>query len=332
MLPRPGAQRVRDGRPLGSTAVATYILRRIAALLLSIAVLSVIVFFLMHAAPGGPFSFEKQLPEQQMQNILHKYGLDRPIYEQYFNWVGAMLHGDFGIPFQSPTETVTQVILRAWPVTLAIGAISIAISFSLGFLLGAIAAFHQNSWVDKLVTFGATLGMAIPNYVVAFLLVFIVAVRLGWLPTGGWGEPKHLIMPVIAFSLGPTAIVARMTRANLLEIVALDYVRLARARGIPTRLIVRRYVLKNASIPLITILLPQVPHLLTGSIFVESVFAVPGIGRFFTSSALHHDYPMIMAIAMLVAVLWGIMYLISDVLYALIDPRVGLGGGSVARS
>jgi len=306
--------------------VATYILRRIGALLLSITLLSVIVFFLMHLAPGGPFAFDKPLPPQQMENIFRKYGLDRPLPEQYIKWVAAMLRGDFGIPYQSPTETVTQLILRTWPVTLGYGAIAVAISFGLGMLLGAIAAFRQNSWVDNLVTFVATLGMAVPSYVVAFLLVFIVAVRLGWLPTGGWGEPHHLIMPVIAFSLGPTAIIARMTRANLLEILPLDYVRLAGARGIPTRLIVSRYVLKNAAIPLITILLPLVPYLLTGSIFVESVFAVPGIGRFFVSSAIYHDYPMIMAVAMLVAVLWGVMYLISDVLYVIIDPRVGLAG------
>jgi peptide/nickel transport system permease protein len=306
--------------------VASYILRRAAALLLSIALVSVIVFFLMHLAPGGPFSFDKPLPPQQMENIFRKYGLDRPIHEQYFKWLGAMLQGDFGIPYQSPTETVTQVILRTWPVTLAYGGIAVAISFGLGILLGALAAFRQNTWIDTFVTSVSTLGMAVPSYVVAFLLVFVIAVRLGWLPTGGWGEPKHLIMPVIAFTLGPTAIIARMTRTNLLEILPLDYVRLARARGIPTRLIVRRYVLKNAAVPLITILLPLVPALLTGSIFVESVFAVPGLGRFFVSSAVYHDYPMIMAVAMLVAVLWGVMYLISDVLYALIDPRVGFAG------
>lgn len=294
--------------------------------MLSLAVLSVIVFALMHAAPGGPFSYEQQMPDYMMANILRKYGLDRPIYEQYFSWVSAMLRGDFGIPYQSPTETVTGLILRAWPVTLVIGAISIALAFGFGMLFGAIAALRRNSWVDNVVTFGATLGMAVPSYVIGFLLVFIVAVHLGWLPTGGWGEPKHLIMPVIAFSLGPMAVVARMTRTNLLETISSEHVRLARARGIPTRLIVRRYVLKNAAIPLITVLLPLIPDLLTGSIFVESVFSVPGLGRFFTTSALVRDYPMIMAMAMLVAVLWGVMYLVSDLLYVLIDPRIRLAG------
>jgi len=306
--------------------VLTYILRRLATLLLSITAVSIIVFALMHSVPGGPFTYEKQMPDAAMQNIMVKYGLDRPVYEQYLKWVAAMFRGDFGIPYQSPTETVTQVILRAWPVTLVVGAISISIAFIGGTVLGVIAAFRQNSWVDSLVTFGATLGMAVPNYIIGYMLISVLVIRFGWLPTGGWGEPKHLIMPVIAYTLGPMALVARITRASLLETIPSEYVRLARARGIPGGMVIRRYVIRNAAVPLITILLPLMTGMLTGSIFVESIFSVPGIGRFFTTSALVRDYPMIMALAMLVAVLWGIMYLVSDVLYALIDPRVGLAG------
>ena len=308
--------------------MARYVLRRLASLMLSLVVVSVIVFALMHAAPGGPFSFEQQMPAYMMENILRKYGLDQPVYQQYINWVWAMLHGDFGIPYQSPTETVVGLVLRAWPVTLAVGAVSIAFAFGFGLLFGALAAFKQNSWIDNLVTFGATLGMAVPSYVIGFFLIVVFSIHLGWLPTGGWGEPKHLIMPVIAFSLGPMAIIARMTRVNMLETISSEHVRLARARGIPTRLIVRRYVLKNAAIPMVTVLLPIIPDLLTGSIFVEAVFSVPGLGRFFTTSALTRDYPMIMAMAMMIALLWGIMFLISDVLYAMIDPRVRLAGSS----
>ena len=287
--------------------------------------LSVVVFALMHTVPGGPFSYDQNMPQYMMENIERKYGLDQPVFVQYVNWVAAMLRGDFGIPFQSPTETVVEVVLRAWPVTLddrrRLDRRSRSAS---GMLLGTIAAFNQNSWIDNLVTFAATLGMAVPSYVIGSILVIVVAVQLQWLPTGGWGEPKHLIMPVIAFSLGPMAIVARMTRVNLLEALSAEHVRLARARGIPTRLIVWRYVLKNASIPMITVLLPLIPDLLTGSIFIEAVFSVPGLGRFFTTSALTRDYPMIMAMAMMIALLWGLMYLISDVLYAIIDPRVRL--------
>jgi ABC-type dipeptide/oligopeptide/nickel transport system permease component len=304
--------------------VIGYIARRFGGLLVSLFVLSVVVFALMHTVPGGPFSYEQNMPQYMMDNIAAKYGLDQPVHVQYLKWLVAMLQGDFGIPYQSPTETVVEVVLRAWPVTLIIGAISILFAFGVGMLLGTIAAFNQNSWLDNLVTFAATLGMAVPSYVIGSVLVILVAVQLQWLPTGGWGEPKHLIMPVIAFSLGPMAIVARTTRVNLLEAISAEHVRLARARGIPTRLIVRRYVLKNASIPMITVLLPLIPDLLTGSIFIEAVFSVPGLGRFFTTSALTRDYPMVMAMAMMIALLWGLMYIISDVLYAIIDPRVRL--------
>lgn len=302
-----------------------YVSRRFAGLLVSLFVLSVVVFALMHSVPGGPFSYEQNMPQYMMDNIAAKYGLDQPVHVQYIRWLTAMLQGDFGIPYQSPTETVVDVVLRAWPVTLAIGAVSIVLAFGIGFILGTIAAFHQNSWLDNLVTFAATLGMAVPSYVIGSVLVLVIAVQLQWLPTGGWGEPRHLVMPVIAFSLGPMAIVARTTRVNLLEVISAEHVRLARARGIPTRFIVRRYVLRNASIPMITVLLPLIPDLLTGSIFIEAVFSVPGLGRFFTTSALARDYPMVMAMAMMIALLWGLMYILSDVLYAIIDPRVRLG-------
>jgi peptide/nickel transport system permease protein len=306
--------------------VARYLVGRVASLLLSMLLLSAIVFTLMHMVPGGPFTFEKQMPDHAMENILRKYGLDRPVHEQYLRWLWAMLHGDFGIPFQSPTETVTALILRAWPVTMTIGAITIVVSFSLGILLGTVAAFNQNSWIDGLVTFGATLGITLPNFVIRPSLVFLFAIGLGWLPTGGWGEPKHLVMPVIAYALAPIAVVARTTRTNLLEVIRSEYVRLARARGVPRRLIVSRYVIRNALVPMITVLLPMIPNILTGSIFVETVFAIPGIGRFFTSSALARDYPMVMACTMLVVVLWGITYLLTDILYTLIDPRIRLMG------
>src|SRR3954453_739176 len=204
--------------------------------------------------------------------------------------------------------------------------VTILVAFILGATLGTIAAFNQNSWLDTFVTFGATLGMTVPNFVVGTVLIFVFAVQLGWLPTGGWGEWRHMIMPVVAYSLTPMALVGRTTPTNLLEVIHADYVRLAEARGLPRVLIVTSYVFRNALGPLITVLLPVIPDLLTGSIFVETVFAVPGLGRFFTTSALQRDYPMIMAVAMLIAVLWGLMYIVTDVLYAAIDPRVRLRG------
>ena len=303
-----------------------YISNRLLSLTFSIFVVSVLTFWLMNSVPGGPFDISQKqpLPDYAMQNILHKYGLDQPVYVRYLKWVRAMLHGDFGIPFQSPTETVVEVISRTWPVTITVGIPTILIGFGLGLVLGIISAVNQNTWMDNGVRVLAMFGMTVPNFVVAIWLVLILTIKLGWLPTGGWGEPKHLIMPVIAYSIGPLAAVTRTTRTNTLEVIRSDYVRLAKVRGIPRRHIIQRYILRNSMVPMITVLLPMIPNLLTGSIFIEAAFAVPGIGRFFTTSAMARDYPMIMAMVMLAAVLWGITYLFTDVLYTIIDPRVRL--------
>jgi ABC-type dipeptide/oligopeptide/nickel transport system permease component len=210
---------------------------------------------------------------------------------------------------------------------LIVGAITIFISYGLGLLAGIVAALKQNSWLDNLVTFTATLGITLPNFVVAYMLIFTLSVHYHLLPTGGWGSPKQLIMPVIAYALGPLAVVARYTRTSMLEVLRSEYVRLAHARGVPPGRLLRRYVLRNALIPLITVLGPSIPNILTGSIFIEATFALPGLGRYFVTSSEARDYPMIMACVILVAFAWGFTYLISDLLYTVVDPRIRLGGG-----
>ncbi len=310
-----------------SGGLARYLAKRIIGMLLVVWAVTLFTFVLMHTVPGGPFVFDKQpLPKFAMDNINRKYGLDKPVWEQYLRWSWAVLHFDFGIPFQSPTETVLSLIKRAWPVTLTVGALTIVVAYGFGLLAGIIAATRPNSWLDNIVTFVATLGLTLPNFLIGFLLVFTFSVHLHWLPTGGWGSPKQLIMPVIAYSLGPLAVVARYTRTSMLEVLRSEYVRLARARGVHTWTILTRYVLRNALIPLITVLGPTIPDVMTGSIFIEGTFALPGIGRFFTTSALTRDYPMIVAMVLLVAFPWGATYLISDLLYVVADPRVRLGG------
>lgn len=304
-----------------------YILGRVAGLLFTFLMVSIITFSVMHAVPGGPFDENKQpLPPAAKANILRKYGLDKPIYEQYARYMWAAVHFDFGTPFQSPTETVTGLIARVWPVTLSLAGVVILLSYTLGLLLGILAAINQNKWIDQAVTGFSTLGIAVPNFVVGVWLILILSVKLHWLPTGGWGNFHQLIMPVVVYSLAPMALVARYTRVNMLESLRADYVRTARAKGLGERTIIVRHVLKNALIPLITVLGPQIPNIATGSIFIEAVFRVPGLGRYFYTSALNRDYPMIMATMLLAALLWGITYLISDILYTLVDPRVRLTG------
>lgn len=312
--------------------MSRYIIARLASLVFVLFAVSLIAFLLMHTVPGGPFDIgERRLPEATRLAQLQKYGLDKPLWEQYARYMWHAIHLDFGIPFQSPTDTVISLIARAWPVTIKIGLLTIAISYTLGVLLGFIAALRQNTWIDYLVTFGATLGLTVPNFVVAIWLVLILSVRFQLLPTGGWGEPKQYIMPVIAYSLAPMALVARYTRVSILEVLRADYVRTARAKGLSERRVLMAHVARNALIPLVTVVGPQIPNILTGSIFIESTFRIPGLGRFFVTSTFTRDYPMILALVLLVAALWGITYLLTDVLYMVLDPRIRLttafGGG-----
>ena len=304
-----------------------YILARLGSLVFVLFAVSLIAFLLMHSVPGGPFDEkERRLPEATRLAQLQKYGLDKPLWEQYLRYMWSAARLDFGVPFQSPTETVTGLIARAWPITIRVGLATIILSYSVGLLLGTIAALRQNSWIDYVVTFSATLGLTVPNFVVGTWLILFFAVYLGWLPTGGWGEPRHYILPVIAYSLVPMAVVARYTRVSLLEVLRADYVRTARAKGLSERRVLTWHVARNALIPLITVILPEIPNLLTGSIFIESIFRIPGLGRFFVTSTFTRDYPMILAMVLLIAVLWGVTYLITDILYAALDPRIRLGG------
>ena len=306
-----------------------YLIGRVFGLIIVFLIVSVVAFLLMHAVPGGPFDEEKQpLPPAAKANILRKYGLDKPLWEQYLRYMGSALHGDFGISFQSPTETVTELIGRTWPISIQLGVLAILVAFSTGLTAGIVAAVKQNSWVDHLVTFVSTLGITVPSFVIAIWLLLLFSVQLRWLPTGGWpgsgGDWTTMIMPVITLALGPSAIIARYTRASMVEVISSDYIRTARAKGLSERTIVMGHALKNALIPMITILAPLIPNLITGTIFVEVIFRVPGLGKFFVSSIYLRDYPMIMATMLLVALLWSITYLLSDILYIIVDPRVRL--------
>jgi peptide/nickel transport system permease protein len=309
--------------------MARYLLGRVVGLVIVFVIVSIVAFLLMHSVPGGPFDEEKQpLPPAAKANILRKYGLDKPLYEQYLRYMGSALQGDFGISFQSPTETVIQLIGRTWPVSITLGVLAIIVAFVSGITFGILAAIKQNTWIDYVATFISTLGLTVPNFVIAIWLLLLFTVRLHWLPTGGWlgsgGDWKTLIMPVITLALGPASLVARYTRSSLVEVIHSDYIRTARAKGLAERVVVMRHALKNALIPLITIFGPQIPNLITGTIFVELIFRVPGLGKFFVSSIYLRDYPMIMATMLLVATLWSITYLLSDILYTIVDPRIRL--------
>jgi ABC-type dipeptide/oligopeptide/nickel transport system permease component len=305
-----------------------YLLGRVFGIIVVFIIVSMLAFLLMHSIPGGPFDEEKApLPPAAKENILRKYGLDKPLPEQYLRYMGNALHGDFGTSFQSPTETVTELIARTWPTSMLLGGLAIMLAFSLGLSSGILSAVHQNSWIDYVVTFVSTLGITVPNFVVALWLLLVFSVGFGWLPTGGWApidDWKTLILPVVCLSLHPMALVARYTRSSLVEVLNAEYVRTARAKGLQETAVIIGHALKNALIPLITILGPQIPNLITGTIFIEVIFRVPGLGRFFVTSISLRDYPMIMATMLLVATLWSVTYLACDILYTVVDPRVRL--------
>ena len=285
-------------------------------------------------------SGERGYTPDALANLERKYGLDKPLVERYLNFLIGAVQLDFGNSFSvAGSPPVTQVILRTWPVTLHVGSYTIALSFTLGILMGIVSAYRRNSFLDNAVTFTATLGITLPNFIIATFLLLIFGYQNGWGAPNKWiipplwdGGPAILsqdyFLPVITYALAPLALVARYTRSSVSDALGADYVRTARAKGLSERFIMLRHVLRNALIPMVTVLLPQIPNLLTGSLFIEVVFGIPGLGKFFITSIFSRDYPMIMGLVMLVAFFWGLMYLITDVLYTLIDPRIRLGASA----
>jgi len=303
-----------------------YLLTRLVGLAGVLLVVSIMTFLLMHSIPGGPFD-EGQMPlsVEARAAIARKYNLDKPLHEQYLSYMGAALRLDFGIPYQSPGETVTQLIARTWPVTAHLGLMTIALAFVVGLPLGIIAAVRQNSWVDYLATGFSLFGFITPHFVIGIGLILLFTNVLGWLPTGGWDEPRQWIMPTLAYAAGPSAIIARFMRSSVVDVIGADYVRTARAKGLSGKVVLLKHVLKNALIPMLTIAGPLVADLITGSFFVETIFRVPGLGKYFTTSIFARDYPMIMACTLLWATVIAIAFLITDTLYSVADPRIKLG-------
>jgi peptide/nickel transport system permease protein len=316
-----------------------YILRRLVGLFFVMLAVSIIVFVLMNAVPGGPFSLgERGYTADALANLERKYGLDKPLLERYWNFLTSALQFDFGYSFAvAGNPPVTQVIAQTWPITLHVGLYTIGLSFTLGVLMGVVAAYWRNSWIDSFVTFSATLGITVPNFIIATFLLFIFGFQNGWgqenkwiIPPAWQGGPALLswdyFLPVITYALAPLAQVARFTRSSVSDALSADYVRTARAKGLSEKFIMARHVMRNALIPMITVLLPLIPNLLTGSLFIEVVYGIPGLGKFFVTSIFNRDYPMIMGLVLLIAFFWGLTYLITDVLYTMIDPRVRVAG------
>jgi ABC-type dipeptide/oligopeptide/nickel transport system permease component len=257
---------------------------------------------------------------------MEQYNLTGPLYQQYLNYMKGVFKLDFGIPFQSPGETVSELLARAWPPSLLLGGLGMLIGTPLGILLGIAAALRRNSLVDYSASVVSTLGITVPIYVISLGLILVFGVWLKWLPTQGWGSAKAIIMPVTAYAIVPLATFARYTRSSVLDILNRPFVTVLRAKGLPERKIILQHVLKNSAIPMVTIFFPMFIGIVTGTIFVEKMFRVPGLGNYFVSSIAKRDYPMEMALILLLTVLVGVAYIITDILYAYLDPRIRMGG------
>ncbi|EDM46217.1 oligopeptide ABC transporter permease OppB [Marinobacter algicola] len=302
----------------------SFIIRRLAVAVPTILTLITVSFVLMHAAPGGPFTNERNVPEAVMENIEAKYNLDKPLWQQYLIYVGNVAQGDLGPSFRYKDFTVNELIESSFPRSAYIGAWSFLFVVVFGVGLGVVAALKQNRWPDYTVMTAAMIGVVFPNFVMAPLLVLLFAVTLRWLPAGGWegGQVEYIVLPIIAMATSYIAQVARITRSSMIETLRSPFIRTARAKGIPRHKIVLRHALKPALIPVVSYLGPAFVGIITGSVIIDQVFSTGGIGQHFVNGAINRDYSLILGVTILVGVLTIVFNAAVDILYTWLDPRV----------
>lgn len=301
-----------------------YSLRRLLGAIPTLLILVTVAFFMMRVAPGGPFDSEKVLPPEVQANLDRMYHLDEPLPKQYLRYMGNVLRGDLGPSFQYRDWTVNELIARGLPVSARIGGSAILLALLLGVLAGTVAALRQNSPADYAVMTAAMTGISIPTFVMAPLLILVFAVHLGWLPAGGWsgGALRNTVLPVIVLALPGLAYVARLTRGSMIEVLRSNYIRTARAKGLPERTVILRHALKPALLPVVSYIGPAAAALLTGSLVVEQIFGLPGVGRYFIQGALNRDYTLVMGVVILYGAFVIVLNLVVDLLYAWLDPKV----------
>jgi len=300
-----------------------YIVRQILWLIPVLFFISVITFALAHAVPGGPFDREKALPPEIIANLEKYYGLDKPIWRQYVDYIGGIVtRFDFGPVYSSRSRRVNDIFADHLPVSAQLGVVAMVIALGIGLPLGIIAALKQNTMWDYLGIGVAVFGVSVPNIVLGPLLILIFALTLGWFPVAGWGTPAKMIMPSFALGTSYAARIARLTRASMLQVIREDYIRTARAKGLSERLVMVRHALKNAFIPVATIIGPMFAAVVTGTFVVEQIFAIPGMGKYFITSVTQRDYPVVMGTILLYAFFLVLANLAVDVTYAFLDPRI----------
>jgi len=303
-----------------------FIIKRLLSLIPTMFLIVTFSFFIIRIAPGGPFASEKKVTPEVMANLMHKYHMDEPLVKQYLRYMVDVLHGDLGPSFKNKDYTVNQLIGQSMPNSMILGVTALIIAVVLGTLVGLASAVKQNSWVDYTAMSFASLGISIPLFVVGPVAVLVFAMKLHWFPTSGWITSRAgmitLVMPACTLSLSYFASISRLTRASVLEVLRSDYIRTARAKGLHPTVILIKHVLKGALLPIVTYLGPAFAGIVTGSVVIEQIFLVPGIGNYFVKSALNRDYTLILGTVIVYSVILVIMNFIVDILYGFLDPRI----------
>jgi oligopeptide transport system permease protein len=299
-----------------------YAFKRILTIIPTLFAIITLTFFLMRIAPGGPFDEERPLAPAVLENIQASYGLNKPLIEQYFIYMSNLLQGDMGPSFVYRDKRVHEVLAEGLPISITLGGTALLLALIIGVFLGSIAALNQNKKTDVFIVTFATFGITTPNYVIAPILTLIFALTFSILPATGWGSPSQMVLPVVSLALPQIAIVTRLMRGSMLEALKSDHIRTARAYGLPMTHVVGKHAMRSALLPVLSYLGPAAAALMTGSIVIEQIFNLPGIGRYFVTSALNRDYTMVMGTVIIVATLVLVFNLIVDLLYTVLDPRV----------
>lgn len=305
----------------------SFLLKRLVSIIITIILITSLTFLMMHSIPGGPFTREKEIPDEILEALNKKYKLDDPLHVQYFDYMKGLITLDLGPSFSIIGTSVNEIIASGFPASAKVGGLAALVIIILGIPIGVISALKSNSRLDYFVMFMATLGVTVPNFVIATLIIYFFAGKLGWLPSFGLKTPLSYIGPVIALCGYSLSFVTRLTRSSMLEVLRQDYIRTARANGIRELSVIGRHAVKNALIPVVTYVGPMVAAIMTGSFVVEKIFAVPGTGNLFIESITNRDYTTIMGITVFYAVFYIIMVLFVDIAYGFIDPRIKLGKG-----
>jgi len=311
-------------RKKGEIFLGAYAIKRFGYALLTIFFISIITFTLMNLIPGGPFLSEKNIPKETVAALNAKYGLDKPLPQQYLNYMGKMLTGDLGDSLKQKGRSANDIILSAFPVSARLGGISILIAVILGIIMGSVSALNRGRFSDRALMVLSTLGIAVPSFVMATFLMIIFGVKLRWLPTMGLRSPSAFILPCVTLAFYPMSYITRLMRSGMLDALDQDYIRTAKSKGVGRLVLLYKHALRNAILPVITYLGPLIAYTVTGSFVVESIFSIPGLGREFIQCITARDYPMVMSTTIFLAVLIVMMNLVVDLCYKLIDPRITL--------